>query len=82
MKARHGTYFSLKQKKSVNAKINVKWSDVSIYIELKITKKVVSAELTLIRKFRIRFHIWNGNFIYEMRNFIYEMRNFIYKIKI
>ena len=33
-----------------------------------------------LRQFHIRFHIWSGNFIYEMRNFIYEMRNFIYEM--
>ena len=27
-----------------------------------------------LRQFHIRFHIWSGNFIYEMRNFIYEIK--------
>jgi hypothetical protein len=35
-----------------------------------------------LRKFHIKVHIWNWNFIYEMKIFIYEMNIFIYEIRI
>jgi hypothetical protein len=33
-----------------------------------------------LQKFHIKVHIWNWNFIYEMKIFIYEMKIFIYEL--